>query len=182
MTAVRIRRTLCTAMFDKVTRLSSQSLLKTNSGKLVSLISSDLFAIERAMVFMSLIFVTPIVNCLAYGLIWYTLGWQSALIVFVCLTVAFVIQIVTGRWTKKFRGLESRITDSRVKMINDIVVGVRTIKCDGWEDHYLDRLRKVRQRQVPIIFKLLLTQNFGITLYIVSATMSIFLIMLNKWF
>ena len=47
ITSIRMRRTLCAVMFDKVTALSVESLAKTSSGKLISMISSDLFAVER---------------------------------------------------------------------------------------------------------------------------------------
>lgn len=43
MTAIMMRRTLCAVMFDKVAALSVKSLGETNIGKLISLISSDLF-------------------------------------------------------------------------------------------------------------------------------------------
>jgi ATP-binding cassette subfamily C (CFTR/MRP) protein 4 len=42
-----MRRTLCGVLFDKVTALSVESVQKISSGKLVSMISSDLFALER---------------------------------------------------------------------------------------------------------------------------------------
>lgn len=41
--AVRMRKTLVSAMYDKVSVLSMKSLTETNSGKLITLISADIF-------------------------------------------------------------------------------------------------------------------------------------------
>lgn len=44
---VRVRKTLVGAMFNKVGRMSMKSMARTNSGKLVALISADIMQIER---------------------------------------------------------------------------------------------------------------------------------------
>jgi ABC-type multidrug transport system fused ATPase/permease subunit len=41
--SVRMRKTLVSAMYDKVSVLSMKSLTETNSGKLIALISADIF-------------------------------------------------------------------------------------------------------------------------------------------
>jgi hypothetical protein len=46
---VRFRKTLVGAMFNKVGRMSMKSMARTNSGKLVALISADIMQIERPM-------------------------------------------------------------------------------------------------------------------------------------
>ena len=64
-----MRRTLCAVLFDKVTYLSTESLQKTNAGKIVSMISSDLFALERSLTFVALVLVLPVANLFTYLLI-----------------------------------------------------------------------------------------------------------------
>ena len=36
------------------------------------------------------------------------------------------------------------VNDERMKLVNDMVVGIRTIKCYAWELHYLDKIHKKR--------------------------------------
>ena len=66
MTSIRMRRTLVAVLFDKVCNLSMKSLIATNSGKLISVISADLFAAERSLAFTPLIMAFPFVNGFAY--------------------------------------------------------------------------------------------------------------------
>jgi ABC-type multidrug transport system fused ATPase/permease subunit len=64
--ALRLRRILVATLFDKVVRLSTQSISQTNSGKLISLISSDLLSVENGLSYFPIILVAPFVNLLAY--------------------------------------------------------------------------------------------------------------------
>ena len=77
-----MRRTLVAVIFDKVCRLSMKSLIATNSGKLISVISADLYAAERSLAFSPLIMAFPIVNLFTYTLIGLTTGWINSLIIF----------------------------------------------------------------------------------------------------
>jgi ABC-type multidrug transport system fused ATPase/permease subunit len=47
ITGIKVRRTLSAVMFDKVIQLSVESLQRTNGAKIITLISADLFAVER---------------------------------------------------------------------------------------------------------------------------------------
>lgn len=96
MTSIRMRRTLVNVMFDKVAMLTLEGLQRTNSGKIITLISSDLFAIERMLTFVPMVFVLPIANVFCYLLIGFNFGWWSSLIVFLCFVVALTIQLTVG--------------------------------------------------------------------------------------
>lgn len=62
MLSLRIRRVLCAALYDKVVKLSMKSMTETHSGKLISLISADLFTIEKGLSLFPLLFAAPLIN------------------------------------------------------------------------------------------------------------------------
>lgn len=81
--AVKMRKTLLLAMYDKIGKLSIKSLVETNSGKLITLISSDFFSVERGMMMMiSISLAAPFINLICYILLGYIIGWQYSLAVF----------------------------------------------------------------------------------------------------
>ena len=82
MTSICMRRTLVAILYDKVTKLSMKSLIATNSGKLISVISGDLFAAERSLTFVSLVISCPIVNIVTYVIIGLQSSWVNSAIVF----------------------------------------------------------------------------------------------------
>ena len=54
------------ALYDKVVNLSMKSMTETNSGKLISLISADLFSVERGLSFFPILLAGPFINLVAY--------------------------------------------------------------------------------------------------------------------
>jgi len=70
------------ALYDKVVKLSVKSITETNSGKLISLISADLFAIERGLGLCPIIIAAPFINMVAYGFLWSIIGFGYTMIVF----------------------------------------------------------------------------------------------------
>jgi len=45
----------------------------------------------------------------------------------------------------KFKTAESLLSDERIRQVNDMVIGSKTLKCYGWENFYLDKIKKTRQ-------------------------------------
>jgi hypothetical protein len=58
-----------------------------------------------------------------------------------------LFQIFSGRLSKSLKMKDSALNDERLKLINDMVVGVRTLKSYGWENHYLKKITAVRKKQ-----------------------------------
>ena len=70
MLSLELRKLLVAAMFDKVGKLSMRSLTETNSGKLITLVSSDIFTLERPFALAPFFFAAPFLNLACYLIIW----------------------------------------------------------------------------------------------------------------
>ena len=81
-TALECRKLLTASMYDKVTKLSMRSLTETNSGKLITLVSADIFTLERPLAMAPFGLISPFINLMCYGLIWLISGWQYAVTIF----------------------------------------------------------------------------------------------------
>jgi ABC-type multidrug transport system fused ATPase/permease subunit len=136
-----MRRTLISGMYDKVAKLSMKSLIETNSGKLITLISSDIFSIERGLSNAPYILAAPFINIAAYIFLGFSAGWWYSLATFGLWILVFIGQHFTSKIVKTLKQKEGLINDNRMKLVNDMIVGIRTIKCYGWELHYLDKIK-----------------------------------------
>lgn len=76
---------------------------------------------------------------------------------------------------------DSAINDERLKLVNDMVVGVRTIKSYGWENHYLKKITDVRKRQQVYLFILNSMATIGFNLFQNLAVLSVFLVFYYQW-
>ena len=65
--------------------------------------------------------------------------------------------------------------------MSDVVVGVRNIKCYGWENQYLKKLDKIRSAQSPNVFKMNFLATYGTSMFQISGTCAIFFILLYWW-
>ena len=61
---------------------SMKSMTETNSGKLISLISADLFIIERGLSILSLNFAAPFISMFTCYLLYILIGIEYTLMVF----------------------------------------------------------------------------------------------------
>lgn len=69
------------ALYDKVIKLSMKSMTETNSGKLISLISADLFTVERGLSFFPILLAAPFINLVAYYFLAITIGIKYTIVV-----------------------------------------------------------------------------------------------------
>ena len=52
---------------------------------------------------------------------------------FVAILVILLLQFVIGKCVTHFRNKATKWTDARLKLLYDVVSGIRTIKAYGWE-------------------------------------------------
>lgn len=123
-----------------------KSLTETNSGKLITIVSGDIQAIERALGAAPIILAAPFVNIIAYLILGFSAGWEYAGITFAIWIIIMICQHLASEKAKSLKLKESKINDERQKLVNDMVVGARTIKSYGWENHYIQKTRDARSR------------------------------------
>lgn len=63
--AIKIRKAIVSTMYDKVGKLSTKSMTETNSGKLITIISGDVFSVERAICILPILPAAPIIVLLS---------------------------------------------------------------------------------------------------------------------
>ena len=66
----KIRKSVFASILNKITKLSMRSMSETNSGKLITILNADIQQIERALTFIAPVFIAPILNLIAYMIIW----------------------------------------------------------------------------------------------------------------
>ena len=69
----------------------------------------------------------------------------------------------------RFRRAILTFTDERVKLMNEIIVGIRVIKFYAWERPVLDRIRAVRAEELSRVKKLAYTIAIGFSMILMGA-------------
>lgn len=105
-TVIKIRKTLILTAYEKIIKLSFQSLLKVKSGRLINFISSELFSIESDLLLLPLIFSSPIINLAGYFLIGINVGWIYAASAFGLWFLIYACEYVVSTWQKRSKDYE----------------------------------------------------------------------------
>ena len=83
---------------------------------------------------------------------------------------------------KLFQKVKSGIIDERLKLVNDLVVGSRTIKCYGWEQHYIEKINQIRVKQMKEVIKLNILGSLGSSFFQNMGLVAIFIILWSEWY
>lgn len=86
-----------------------------------------------------------------------------------------------GKRAKILRFKYSACNDERLKLVNDMVVGIRTLKSYGWEEQYMKKITGVRKVQKKWNFIIIALQTLGYNLFQNLALIAVFLIFLYEW-
>jgi len=86
----------------------------------------------------------PFVLILTLLYIGFGSGWEYAGYILAIWMLTIGGQLVCNKITMKFKIKEAVLNDTRIKLINDLVTGIRTIKCYAWENHYINKIKKTR--------------------------------------
>ena len=73
--------------------------------------------------------------------------------------------MLVGNKQKQVKFREANYNDERVKLVSDMINGIRTIKSYGWENHYLAKIAQVREKQADYVWKYNLFQSLAVTFY-----------------
>ena len=72
----------------------------TDSGKLISIISADLFLVERGLSFLPTVIAAPFINIIAYSFLGITIGYYYTLMVFVLWLILILLQYLASEHSK----------------------------------------------------------------------------------
>jgi ABC-type multidrug transport system fused ATPase/permease subunit len=109
-------------------------------GKVISIISSEYDSIEKGFPSLPFALAAIFLNCFFYILLGVSVGWKYSLGCFIFWILLFVVAHTAGTVIKNLKHKMSISNDKRLSLINDMIIGIRTIKCYAWENHYLKKL------------------------------------------
>ncbi|KAJ8082655.1 hypothetical protein PM082_008511 [Marasmius tenuissimus] len=147
-----IRSGLIGNIFRKSLRLSGRARTEHSVGKITTMIATDATRLDRFCAFGHNIWVAPIQIAIGIGLLIGNLG-VSALVGLAVLVLSFPVQFILVRIMFNQRKKGVAITDSRARLTNEVLQGIRLIKGYAWEDFYTTMVGNLRQKEVRTIRK-----------------------------
>ena len=125
--------------------LNKDTLLRFSTGQVIDLVSNDVQRIEGDTFQLFFLGIRSIVELLTVTFfLVYLIGWQAVMgIILLCMCLPYVAGLSYAGAVLRLR--TAAVTDHRITLINQVVSGIRAIKCNVWEDEYRGKIKNVRR-------------------------------------
>ncbi|XP_075262866.1 ATP-binding cassette subfamily C member 4-like isoform X2 [Convolutriloba macropyga] len=174
----RLRIVLNLLIYDKVIRLKSYMLNETSSGEILNMVSIDLGKFDFVGMFLTFFLVAPFYFTGKAICSYFIIGWPGVVGSSLFL-ILIPIQLSFTRLFARYRVKSATVADERVKLMREIIDGIRVIKMYVWEESFAKVIREFRGAEVRELIKMHVLNgiNYGINagapLFVVMTTILI---------
>eukprot|EP00804_Cyclotella_cryptica_P012077 CCRYP_004510-RC/>CCRYP_004510-RC protein AED:0.14 eAED:0.14 QI:366/0.66/0.5/1/0.66/0.5/4/0/1117 len=166
--AIFIRTAVSTLLFEKALTISASGRALTSTGQVVNMMSNDTSQLQRFLQFFGTTLVAPVQIVLALALIYRQVGNATWVGVGFMLFLVPINGLVFSS-VSKMRRRVMKYSDARVKMINEILAGIRIIKFYSWEVPFGQEVNRIRNEELKALTILAYTTALGFSLIMLSA-------------
>lgn len=175
MTGAEAKGVLTRAVLTKAFRLNAESRHKYSTGKITSIMGTDLARIDFAFGLQPFMLVFPIPFIIAIAILIVNIGAQA--LVGIGIMIAFMVGIVlSAKQLFGLRALANKYTDERVSYMKEALNNLKIIKYYAWEPPYHDNISSLRRREMLLIRKMQLLRNvitaFGMSMTLFASMVS----------
>ncbi|PPQ74022.1 hypothetical protein CVT26_006961 [Gymnopilus dilepis] len=164
-TGLSVRTSIIGTIFRKALRLSGRARVDHSVGQITTMISTDATRLDRFASFAHNLWVSPIQLAIGIGLLIGNLGY-SALVGLGVMLFGFPLQffLVRVMFTQRKKGV--KITDRRIRLTTEVLLGIRLIKFYAWEDFYVQQISGLRKSEIGAVRKASIARSFLIALVV----------------
>ncbi|KAF8928276.1 hypothetical protein BGZ58_009765 [Dissophora ornata] len=142
-TGMHIRAGLVTAIYQKSLRLSNSARQTFTVGEVVNHMSIDAQRVQDLVTYLHVVWSGLFQIGIALYLLYDTMGWA----IFAGVTIMILMIPLNARlsvFMKNFQQQQMKNKDTRIKLMNELLNGIRVIKLYAWENTFLQKVLTVR--------------------------------------
>ncbi|KAF9258421.1 P-loop containing nucleoside triphosphate hydrolase protein [Marasmius fiardii PR-910] len=121
-----------------------------DAGKVVNLMSGDVVTIRTIVIGMSKIWGTPLELILGFTYLYQLLGWSS-ITGYLVLLAGWPLNSLLSKHTIRIKKGLSSATDTRIRLLNELLKGVKFVKFFAWEGPWIERVMGAREKEMARI-------------------------------
>ena len=155
---VGIRAGLMGAMYNKSLVLSGPAREKYSLGKTISILSSDILRIDSAWYYVHFFWTCPLLFIFVLGLL-ATILKKAVLVAVAFILLFFPLQGFLIFLVYCYRTKANDVSDQRLKLLQEVITGIRIIKYHAWESVFLRRIIVLRSEEMRFIRRMKLVSS-----------------------
>ncbi|XP_030626403.1 canalicular multispecific organic anion transporter 1 isoform X2 [Chanos chanos] len=148
----KVQAIIVATVYKKALTMSNNALKDSTVGQTVTLMSADAQRIREALVFIHLCWLCPLQIALSTVFLWLELGPS----VLAGLFVMVLLVPINGLLATRSRGFQVKNMghkDKRMKLMNEILNGIKILKLYTWEPSFEVQVESIREQELKVMRK-----------------------------
>ncbi|XP_040491213.1 multidrug resistance-associated protein 1 isoform X8 [Ursus maritimus] len=152
VSGMRIKTAVIGAVYRKALVITNSARKSSTIGEIVNLMSVDAQRFMDLATYINMIWSAPLQVILALYLLWLNLG-PSVLAGVAVMILMVPLNAVMAMKTKTYQVAHMKSKDNRIKLMNEILNGIKVLKLYAWELAFKDKVLAIRQEELKVLKK-----------------------------
>jgi ABC-type multidrug transport system fused ATPase/permease subunit len=149
----RIRTSTTNLIYKKSLKLSTSARKTATVGEMTNLMSVNAQMLADLTTYLNVVWSSPLQIILSVALLYQYLG-LSAIIGVGCVLLLIPLNIFVSNKIKKVQLTKQKQQDSRIKMMNEVLSGIKVLKFYGWELSFKEIIGRIRSTEMKFYKKI----------------------------
>ncbi|NWT03499.1 MRP1 protein, partial [Mionectes macconnelli] len=152
VTGMRLKTAIVGVIYRKALVITNSARKTSTVGEIVNLMSVDAQRFMDLATYINMIWSAPLQVILALYLLWQNLG-PSVLAGVAVMILLVPINAVMAMKTKTYQVAQMKSKDNRIKLMNEILNGIKVLKLYAWELAFREKVLEIRQKELQVLKK-----------------------------
>ncbi|XP_023083270.1 multidrug resistance-associated protein 1-like isoform X2 [Piliocolobus tephrosceles] len=147
LTSAKVKTAVNGLIYKKALLLSNVSRQKFSTGEIINLMSADAQQLMDLTANLNLLWSAPFQILMAIYLLWQELG-PAVLAGVAVLVFVIPINALAATKIKKLKKSQRKNKDKQIKLLKEILHGIKILKLYAWEPSYKNKIIKIRDQEL----------------------------------
>ncbi|XP_047426931.1 multidrug resistance-associated protein 1 [Mugil cephalus] len=152
VSGMRLRTAIIGAVYRKALVITSAARRTSTVGEIVNLMSVDAQRFMDLITYINMVWSAPLQVVLALYFLWQNLG-PSVLAGVAVMVLMVPVNAVIAMKTKTYQVAQMKSKDNRIKLMNEMLNGIKVLKLYAWELAFKDKVSQIRESELKVLKK-----------------------------
>lgn len=149
---MRIKSAFISAVYKKALTMSNEARKTSTVGEIVNLMSVDAQRMQDVTGYLWMIWSCPLQIALAMYMLWDIVGYATLAGLGVMILL-IPVNAVLASFQRKFQISQMTQKDQRIKLMNEVLNGMKVLKLYAWELSFKDKVNAIRNLELETLRK-----------------------------
>uniref|UniRef100_A0A4W3IKJ1 Multidrug resistance-associated protein 1 n=1 Tax=Callorhinchus milii TaxID=7868 RepID=A0A4W3IKJ1_CALMI len=150
VTGMRLKTAIIGAVYRKALVITNEARKTSTIGEIVNLMSVDAQRLMDLITYINMMWSAPLQVTLAMYFLWQNLG-PSVLAGVAVMILLVPINSMIAMKTKDLQVTQMKEKDNRIKLMNEILNGIKVIKLYAWELAFKEKVMQIRRKELKVL-------------------------------